>query len=226
VAAVNVLAVLGSLACSPAKPGASNPATASARPNIADLETLAADAAKTLDGFHAAAREANEARYFSYFAASGVFLGTDPTERWTVPAFRAYAHPHFAKGKAWSFRPTRRSLAVAPSAEYAWFDEDLETERLGPARGSGVLLRDGNAWKIAQYNLSIPIPNDKFVRVRDIISGSAPGSVTGSATGSPPAANVGSTVPSASATIAGPALQPPAPVGTLPGLPRPQPLGF
>lgn len=30
---------------------------------------------------------------------------------------------------------------------------------MGLCRGSGVLVRIGSAWKIAQYNLSIPIPN-------------------------------------------------------------------
>ena len=42
----------------------------------------------------------------------------------------------------------------------AWFDEALDTPNMGPCRGSGVLVRGGDAWKIAQYNLSIPIPND------------------------------------------------------------------
>ncbi len=31
---------------------------------------------------------------------------------------------------------------------------------MGACRGSGVLVLSGGAWKIAQYNLSIPIPND------------------------------------------------------------------
>jgi hypothetical protein len=31
---------------------------------------------------------------------------------------------------------------------------------MGPCRGSGVLVKQDGAWKIAQYNLSVPIPND------------------------------------------------------------------
>lgn len=116
--------------------------------------------ARVLDDWHAAAAAADEGRYFSHFAPHGVFLGTDATERWTVEQFRTFAHPHFAKGKAWSFKARSRHVAFSPEGTVAWFDEALDTPNLGPARGSGVLVRSGGDWKIAQYNLSIPIPND------------------------------------------------------------------
>ena len=76
--------------------------------------------ANEIDDFHLAASEANESRYFSHFAAEGVFLGTDAHERWTVDEFRAYAHPHFAKGKAWSMRSVRRTFGMAESGTTAW----------------------------------------------------------------------------------------------------------
>lgn len=124
--------------------------------------------ASALDDFHDAAARADEDRYFAHFAPAGVFLGTDATERWDVAAFRAYAHPHFAKGKAWTFRAVRRAVSIR--GDLAWFDEDLETQNLGPARGSGVLsLRDGK-WLIDQYVLSITIPNDRFRAVRDLLA--------------------------------------------------------
>lgn len=127
-----------------------------------------ARASATLDRFHAAAAAADEAAYFALFAEGGVFLGTDAKERWTVPEFRAYAHPRFASGKAWSFRATRRALTV--HGDVAWFDEELDTPNLGPARGSGVLVRGADkSWKVAQYNLSIPIPNERFAAVRKVI---------------------------------------------------------
>lgn len=125
-----------------------------------------------LDAWHAAAARADEQAYFSCFAGDAVFLGTDGTERWDVAAFRAYAHPHFAKGKAWSFRAKRRSITISPSGEYAWFDEDLDTPNLGPARGSGVVSREGGAYKLRQYNLSVPIPNERFADVKRVIEGS------------------------------------------------------
>ncbi|MEO8191623.1 MAG: nuclear transport factor 2 family protein [Acidobacteriota bacterium] len=116
--------------------------------------------AKILDGWHAAAAAADEPRYFAHFAANGVFLGTDATERWTTEEFRRFAHPYFAKGKAWRFHARDRHVAFSPDGSVAWFDEALDTPNLGPARGSGVLVRSGPDWKIVQYNLSIPIPND------------------------------------------------------------------
>jgi hypothetical protein len=113
-----------------------------------------------IDGWHAAAAAADEEKYFSYFTPDAVFLGTDGTERWTRDEFRKFAHPYFAKGKAWSFKSVSRWISFAPGRSVAWFDEALDTPNLGPCRGSGVLLRAGGTWKIAQYNLSIPIPNE------------------------------------------------------------------
>jgi hypothetical protein len=123
--------------------------------------------ARELDDFHDAAARADEARYFGHFADGGVFLGTDATERWDVAAFRAYAHPHFAKGKAWAFRGVNRHVTVR--GETAWFEEDLETANLGPARGSGVLTLQGGQWKIEQYVLSITVPNEKFKSVKELL---------------------------------------------------------
>ena len=113
-----------------------------------------------LDSWHAAAAAAQEEKYFAFFTADAVFLGTDATERWTRDEFRRYAHPHFAKGKAWSFKAVSRHVSFSADGAVAWFDEALDTPNLGPSRGSGVLVRENDQWRIAQYNLSVPIPND------------------------------------------------------------------
>ena len=115
--------------------------------------------AAVLDDWHAAAAAADEARYFGHFTPDAVFLGTDGTERWTVEEFRRYAHPYFAKGKAWTFKPAGRHVSLSRDGAVAWFDEALDTPNLGPARGSGVLVRIKGVWKIAHYDLSVPIPN-------------------------------------------------------------------
>ena len=128
-----------------------------------------ADVARVLDDWHAAAAAAQEETYFGHFAAGAIFLGTDAAERWTVEEFRRYAHPYFAKGKAWSFRAAERHVAFSADGSVAWFDERLDTPNLGPSRGSGVLVRERGAWKIAQYNLSIPIPNDLMKEVKERI---------------------------------------------------------
>ena len=128
-----------------------------------------AQVAAVLDDWHAAAAVADEARYFGHFAANAVFLGTDAAERWTVEEFRRYAHPYFAKGKAWSFKPVERHVAFSPDGAVAWFDEKLDTPNLGPSRGSGVLIKVGSDWKIAHYDLSVPIPNDLMKELKERI---------------------------------------------------------
>ena len=125
--------------------------------------------ANVLDRFHLAAAAANEERYFALFAPEGVFIGTDATERWTVEEFRAYAHPNFAKGKGWTYVPGVRHVDVNAEKTVAWFDELLENEKYGACRGTGVLRKIGSEWKISQYHLTVPVPNDLMGRVAALI---------------------------------------------------------
>ena len=115
--------------------------------------------AAVLDDWHAAAAKADEPRYFNHFAPDAVFLGTDGSERWTLGEFRSYARPYFGMGRAWTFKPSARHISISQDGAVAWFDEALDTPNLGPARGSGVLVKVKGAWKISHYNLSVPIPN-------------------------------------------------------------------
>lgn len=116
------------------------------------------DVESTLDAWHRAAANADEASYFGAMAPEFIFLGTDATERWNIASFREFAHPYFAKGKAWTFVP--RDRHVIAHGDIAWFDEKLDSASYGECRGSGVLRRIDGQWKIAHYNLTIPIPND------------------------------------------------------------------
>jgi predicted esterase len=120
----------------------------------------AAEVQAALDDFHDAASKADEARYFGHFAPGAIFLGTDMTERWTAEEFRAWAKPYFQRGTAWTYTPLRRRVYLSPGGDTAWFDETLENARLGECRGSGVLvLRDG-VWRLTQYHLVLPVPNE------------------------------------------------------------------
>jgi hypothetical protein len=145
--------------------------SAMARPDPSAAKVAIAQA---LDDWHDAAAHADEERYFARFAAKGVFLGTDATERWDVAAFRAYAHPRFSAGKGWAFHATRRAIALSDDGTTAWFDEDLATEKLGPARGSGVLTLVSGQWRIEQYNLATVIPNERFAAVRALLESKSP----------------------------------------------------
>ncbi|MEE8488003.1 MAG: nuclear transport factor 2 family protein [Gemmatimonadota bacterium] len=128
----------------------------SVRAQVGADESVAA----VLDALHAAASEADGDRYFALFAEDGVFLGTDATERWTVEQFKAYALPFFEQGRGWTYSATERHVYVSEDGTTAWFDERLSNASLGDTRGTGVLvLRDGR-WKVAQYNLTIPVPNE------------------------------------------------------------------
>jgi len=113
-----------------------------------------------LDKFHQAASEADGDLYFSLFAEDAVFIGTDATERWSVDEFRAFAEPYFSKGRGWTYTKTERHIDLAVSGNTAWFDEMLLNEKYGTCRGTGVLVLTGKGWRIAQYHLTFPMPNE------------------------------------------------------------------
>jgi hypothetical protein len=120
---------------------------------------------ETLDLFHQAPSNADLSTYFSCFATDGYFIGTDIQERWTIPEFYSYTKPYFDQGHGWTYKPIMRNITYHPNGTstslVAWFDETLHNERLGTTRSSGVVVRDSHQehWKIAQYHLTIPIPN-------------------------------------------------------------------
>ena len=113
-----------------------------------------------LDDFHAAASEADGERYFAHFAAGAVFYGTDATERWDVAAFRAFCEPYFSRGTGWTYEATERAVFLGAGGETAWFDERVRNAKYGELRGTGVLVWEGGRWRIAQYNLAFPVPNE------------------------------------------------------------------
>ena len=116
----------------------------------------------TLDQLHYAASKADGSRYFTLFTDDAVFIGSDASERWSLKEFRAFAEPYFARGKAWTYKPRSRHVVIGdiPCRCVAWFDELLDSESYGTSRGTGVLILNNGSWKISQYALTFPIPND------------------------------------------------------------------
>ena len=114
---------------------------------------------KVLDDLNLYASAAEFKNYFNLYAEESTFIGTDASEVWNKKEFMEYAKPHFDKGKAWSFTSLKRNITFSVDGKYAWFDELLETQ-MKLCRGSGVLEKIGNQWKIKQYVLSMTIPND------------------------------------------------------------------
>ncbi|MFT3686279.1 MAG: nuclear transport factor 2 family protein [Phycisphaerales bacterium] len=154
----------------------------------ANVSRASLDAALVVDALHAAASKADFDGYFALFAPDAIFIGTDAGERWTVEQFKSYAKPVFAKpnGKGgWTYVPRQgsRHFTVIPGtkgeedATTVFFDELLDNENYGTTRGTGVVRKvttgEGeNAkteWKIAQYSLSIPIPNPIAKRVATMV---------------------------------------------------------
>jgi hypothetical protein len=120
-----------------------------------------------LDEWHQAAAEANFGTYFELMSKEGVFLGTDASENWQNQQFKEFSKPYFDQGKAWDFTAIERNIYIGESKQYAWFDEILDTH-MGLCRGSGVLEREENKWKVKHYVLSILIPNDKVKEVTEL----------------------------------------------------------
>ena len=120
------------------------------------------DIAVVLDQLHLAASKADGPAYFALYTPDAVFIGTDVTERWTIPAFRAYAQPYFDKGQGWTYAARERQVTIAPvdCRCVAWFDEVLDSQSYGTARGTGTMLLTPQGWRVSQYALTFPIPND------------------------------------------------------------------
>lgn len=114
---------------------------------------------KVLDDLNLYASTADFKNYFDLYAEESTFIGTDANEVWTKKEFMDYARAPFEKGKAWTFTSLKRNITFSNDGKYAWFDELLDTQ-MKLCRGSGVLEKIGNQWKIKQYVLSMTIPND------------------------------------------------------------------
>ena len=112
-----------------------------------------------LDSFNKAAAKADYKTYFDFYADGAIFTGTDATERWDKKEFMQWAKPIFDKGRAWDFTALQRHIYFDKTGTLAWFDELLNTQ-MKICRGSGVLVKQGNDWKVQQYILSTTVPND------------------------------------------------------------------
>lgn len=111
-----------------------------------------------LDQWHFNAAKANHEAYIGAMTTDGVFIGTDATEYWTTKEFSKWCKPYFDRGKSWNFKALSRNIYINRDSTVAWFDELLKTQ-MGICRGSGTMLIERDAWKIAQYVLSATIPN-------------------------------------------------------------------
>jgi hypothetical protein len=110
--------------------------------------------------------------YFDKMTSDAVFVGTDASEVWTKNEFMTFSRVFFEKKQTWDFKPLERHIYMDDKSKLAWFDETLDTW-MGVCRGSGVVVKTDNNWKIQHYVLSIVVPNEdvqavtKLKKVRD-----------------------------------------------------------
>lgn len=120
-----------------------------------------------LDSFNVKAARADFDGYFKYFTDNGTFIGTDATENWDKRNFMIWSKPYFDKKTTWNFTSIERHIYFSKTGDIAWFDELLNTH-MKICRGSGVVVKQNNQWKIEQYVLSMTIPNSQLDRVVEI----------------------------------------------------------
>ena len=119
-------------------------------------------AAAALTEMHAAAARADSPAWEARLAPDLVWVGNETSERWNRAAFLAFAAPIFARGEGWTYSARDRHVTLAPDPCQcvAWFDELLDSQTYGTARGEGMLVKEGGEWRVLRYALSYPIPND------------------------------------------------------------------
>ena len=114
-----------------------------------------------LDQWHKHASNADMEAYFDKIDEEGIYIGTDETEIWTKNEFFEWQKPRTSDGTAWDFKAIDRNIYFGEKSKYVWFDELLSFSA-GTLRGSGVLIKRKDGWKIIHYVLSLPVPNEKF----------------------------------------------------------------
>lgn len=117
-----------------------------------------------LNEWHKSASETKYDAYFDAMAKTSYFIGTDASENWRKKDFKVFSKPFFDLGKAWDFKSVERNVYISADGKTAWFDELLDTW-MGVCRGSGVLSKTEDVWKIEQYVLSVTIPNENITEV-------------------------------------------------------------
>jgi hypothetical protein len=125
----------------------------------------------TLDNWHKAAAKADFKSYFDVLTDDAIYIGTDATENWNKKQFEAFAKPYFDKGRAWNFTALERNIYFSSDKKMVWFDELLNTQ-MKICRGSGVMVKEKNVWKIKHYVLSMTVPNensDEVVKIKSAL---------------------------------------------------------
>lgn len=140
--------------------------------SLSAQENMKNDIDNFLTSWHEAAASGDQASYFNLIDEQGIYIGTDSTEIWTKQEFYDWSTPHFKAGKTWNFKANSRSIYISDDKQMAWFDELISFSK-GTLRGSGVLIKRRDDWKVLHYVLSLPVPNEKFEEVIKVLNSGA-----------------------------------------------------
>jgi hypothetical protein len=121
-----------------------------------------------INQWHHAAAIADEDAFFGRMTEEGIYIGTDPTERWLRDELKEWSKEYFKRETAWDFKTLSRNITFGPGDQIAWFDELLDTW-MGPCRSTGIVQKIDGDWKIVHYHLSVALPNDKLDGYRVLI---------------------------------------------------------
>lgn len=121
-----------------------------------------------IDNWHIAAATADADEFFGSMTPNAVYIGTDAGERWQREELRRWAREAFERDSAWDFKPMERHVRIGEDGRTAWWDEKLDTW-MGVCRGSGVLVRTPDGWKIQHYHLSVTVPNEKIEEFMELM---------------------------------------------------------
>ena len=122
-----------------------------------------------MNAWHKAAAVADEDTFFGSMTPDAYYIGTDASERWVRDEMKIWSKKFFDRDTAWAFTSLKRDIYFTKDGNTAWFDETLDTW-MGICRGSGVVVRTKDGWKINQFVLSICVSNNDVNKYLDIIN--------------------------------------------------------
>ncbi len=126
--------------------------------------------AAMLDAFHRAGREADLEGYLGYLAQEAVILGSDVGERFTREQVRRALESWFASGQGLETELVAVNATESEDGRFAWFDARLDKPSLCEMRGSGLLRREADGWKLVHYDFAFVIPNGLI----ELVTGPSP----------------------------------------------------
>mgnify|MGYP006186873363 CR=1 FL=1 len=79
-----------------------------------------------------------------------------------------YVKERFKEGAGWTYTSVERHINFADDGQTAWLDEIIVSKKWGRFRGTGVVTKQNNSWKIAHYSMSVLVANEAFVDIAKI----------------------------------------------------------